>query len=137
MTSPVTAASYIQKAHRALEAARLLLGVNDTEGACNRAYYAMFDAAHAALWATGVQELGAVIKTHGGLASVFAQELVKTGMVSAEYGRALSHVQKTRLLADYTADPPADSDAREAIALAEAFVAAMRSLVERLSRPAT
>ena len=46
MTSPVTAASYMQKARRTLEAARLLLANNDTEGACNRAYYAMFDAAH-------------------------------------------------------------------------------------------
>ncbi len=132
MTGPVTAASYMQKAHRALAAARLLLANHDTEGACNRAYYAMFDAAHAALWATGVQELGVVIKTHGGLASVFAQGLVKTGMASGEHGRALGHVQKTRLLADYTADPPADSDAKEAIALAEAFVAAMRSLIDGL-----
>ncbi len=73
-----------------------------------------------------------MIKTHGGLASVFAQELVKTGMVSAEHGRALGHVQKTRLLADYTADPPADSDAKEAIVLAEAFVDAMRSLIAGL-----
>ena len=132
MTSPVTAASYMQKAHRALEAARLLLANHDTEGACNRAYYAMFDAAHAALWATGVQQLGDVVKTHGGLASVFGQEFVKTGMVGVEQGRALSHVQKTRLLADYTADPPADHDAKEAIALAEAFVEAMRSLIARL-----
>ena len=127
MTSPVTAASYMQKARRTLEAARLLLANNDTEGACNRAYYAMFDAAHAALWAAGVQRIGDVIKTHGGLASVFGQELVKTGMVSAEHGRALAQVQKTRLLADYTADPPAALDAQEAVALAEAFLAAVGS----------
>ena len=112
---------------RALEAARLLLAASDTEGACNRAYYAMFNAAHAALWAAGVQEIGVVIKTHSGLVSVFGQELVKTGMVNAEYGRALGHVHKTRLLADYTADPPAEADAKETIALAEAFVAAMQA----------
>ncbi len=129
MTSPVTAASYMQKARRTLEAARLLLANNDTEGACNRAYYAMFDAAHAALWAAGVQRSGDIIKTHGGLVSLFGQELVKTGMVSAEHGRALAHVQKTRLLADYTADPPAALDAREAIALAEAFIAAVRARI--------
>jgi uncharacterized protein (UPF0332 family) len=49
MTNPVAAATYMRKAHRAVEAARLLLANHDTEGACNRAYYAMFDAAHAAL----------------------------------------------------------------------------------------
>lgn len=39
----------MQKADRALASARLLLDAGDTEGACNRAYYAMFDAARAAL----------------------------------------------------------------------------------------
>ena len=63
MTSPVAAAGYMQKARRAACCA-LLLARKDTEGACNRVYYAMFDAAHAA---------------------------------------------------DYTADPPADPDTREAI----------------------
>lgn len=129
MTSPVTAASYMQKAERTLAAARLLFANNDTEGACNRAYYAMFDAAHAALWATGGQELGTVIKTHGGLVSIFSQELVKTGKVSVEHGRALGQVQKMRLLADYTTEPPAELDAQEVVVLAEAFVEAMRSLM--------
>jgi uncharacterized protein (UPF0332 family) len=130
MSDAITAASYMQKAQRALEAARLLLGADDTEGACNRAYYAMFDAAHAALWATGIQEDGAVIKTHSGLATIFGLELVKTGKVAAEHGRALGRVEKIRLLADYTADPPVEADAEESIALAEAFIAAMRRLID-------
>lgn len=132
MTGPVTAGSYMQKADRALGAARLLLANNDTEGACNRAYYAMFDATHAALWAKAVQQPGEVIRTYGGLASVFAQEFVKTGMVSVEQGRALGRVQKTRLLADDTTEPPAVPDAQEAIALAEVFVEAMRSLIAQI-----
>ncbi len=40
---------YLAKARRALASARLLLADGDPEGACNRAYYGMFDAAHAAL----------------------------------------------------------------------------------------
>ena len=102
-----------------------MLAKSDTEGACKRAYYAMFHAAHAALSAAGAQPLGAVLKTHGGLIAVFGQELVKTGMIDAAHGRAFALVQKTRLLADYTADPPADADAREAVAHAEAFLAAI------------
>ena len=46
-----TVAGYFEKAERALSGARLLLAAEDTEGACNRAYFAMFDAAHAALLA--------------------------------------------------------------------------------------
>ena len=34
---------YMDKARRALASARLLLADGDNEGACNRAYYAMFD----------------------------------------------------------------------------------------------
>jgi len=41
-TARDTPASYLRKAQRALETARLLLAKSDTEGACNRAYYAMF-----------------------------------------------------------------------------------------------
>lgn len=39
----------IAKANRALASAKLLLDSGDVDGACNRAYYAMFDAARAAL----------------------------------------------------------------------------------------
>ena len=45
---------YLRKADRALAAARLLLSNGAVEGACNRAYYAMFAAAHAALRANGI-----------------------------------------------------------------------------------
>jgi uncharacterized protein (UPF0332 family) len=41
--------AYLAKAERALASAHLLLADGDQEGACNRAYHAMFDAAHAAL----------------------------------------------------------------------------------------
>jgi uncharacterized protein (UPF0332 family) len=44
---------YIAKAERALIGADALLVAGDFEGACSRAYYAMFDAAHAVLIAVG------------------------------------------------------------------------------------
>jgi hypothetical protein len=37
------------EAESALRSAKILLDAGDIEGACNRAYYAMYDAAHAAL----------------------------------------------------------------------------------------
>ena len=57
------ALGYMRKAGRALDEARLLLREHKTEGACNRAYYAMHDAAHAALFATGHETPEAPIKT--------------------------------------------------------------------------
>ena len=56
-THAAAVASYMRKAERALDEARLLLREGKTEGACSRAYYAMHDAAHAALIATGYEEL--------------------------------------------------------------------------------
>ena len=42
------------KANRACSLAHALLDLGDVDGACNRVYYAMFDAARAALLASGV-----------------------------------------------------------------------------------
>ncbi|MBL8510379.1 MAG: HEPN domain-containing protein, partial [Betaproteobacteria bacterium] len=44
------------KADRACQSAHMLLASGDVEGACNRAYYAMFDAARAALLASAGHE---------------------------------------------------------------------------------
>ncbi len=41
------------KARTAAASARILLSAGDYDGACNRAYYAMFDAARAAFIASG------------------------------------------------------------------------------------
>jgi uncharacterized protein (UPF0332 family) len=43
----------MDKARRAATSARLLLDMGDLDGACSRAYYAMFDAARAALLTEG------------------------------------------------------------------------------------
>jgi uncharacterized protein (UPF0332 family) len=49
----VKAEDLIAKAIRAAESAHALLKLEDADGACNRAYYAMFEAARAALLAAG------------------------------------------------------------------------------------
>lgn len=45
------------KASRAIASAKLLLADGDLDGACNRAYYAMFDAARAALIWSGAESI--------------------------------------------------------------------------------
>jgi len=121
----------MDKAQKALASARLLLGAGDTDGATNRAYYAMFDAAIAALsWASADTGQSAP-KTHSGLIASFGQNLVKTGRVPAEFGRALNRVQELRLAADYVAEPVTVDKAQWAIREAEGFVAAIAALLLR------
>ncbi len=127
MSKELSPKHYIEKAQRALEGARLLFQAGDTEGACNRAYYAMHDAAHTALIATGFETPDALIKTHHTLITEFGKRLVLGGQIDAAHGRAFNKVQEMRLLADYSAEPPSRADAQEAVEKAAAFVAAIRA----------
>ncbi len=79
----------------------------DVNGACNRAYYAMFDAARAALSAIQEPPESEAIKTHSGLVSAFSLHLVKTGHVSVELGKSLSKVADIRPLAPARFHDPA------------------------------
>ncbi len=127
MSRTTTAASYFRKAERALSGARLLLAGKDAEGACDRAYFAMFDAAQAALLAANVDVSQSAARTHRGLIAAFGKHLVQGKHVAAEFGGALNKVERLRLLADYTGDPVSLEDAEWAVAQAEAFVEAMQS----------
>ena len=123
MTQSDDHAQLMQKAARALASARLLLDAGDTDGACNRAYYAMFDAARAALSAEDAPETP---KTHGGLIAAFGLQLVKPGRLPRELGRMLNRAEEVRLLADYTGGSVEPAEAREALSQAQAFVDAVR-----------
>ena len=129
MIKALTPARYMEKAQRAVEGARVLLDTGDTEGACSRAYYAMFDAAHAALRAAGILTPDAQIKTHNGLLTLFSKELVQTKQVDPDLNKALNQVQQLRLVADYTGEQPEMEKARWAVEQAEAFVAAVRMVI--------
>lgn len=117
----------MDKAQKALASARILLDASDTDGATNRAYYAMFDAAIAALSWAGAEQ--SPPKTHGGLIASFGQKLVRTGKLDATFGRALNRVQELRLTADYLAEPVPLDKAKWAIQEANNFVAAITRLL--------
>jgi uncharacterized protein (UPF0332 family) len=126
----MTPTAYMRKSGQALVSARQLLAADDVEGACNRAYYAMFDAAHAALLIVGGGTADTTTKTHRGLISAFGQHLVRAGYLASELGAALNKVERLRLLADYTGDPVSNEDAMWAVEQAGVFVAAIRSKFE-------
>ena len=127
MSNQMTPAVLMAKADRACASSHVLLGVGDVDGASNRAYYAMFDAARAALLASGAPVAQDIGRTHSGLIGAFSNHLVKHGPVSKEMGRFLNRAQEIRQVADYKGDSVELIDAQEMVAQAEAFVAALRA----------
>lgn len=123
-----SAVSLLGKATQALTSARVLLDLGDVDGACNRAYYAMFDAAQAALLMSGVPAPDALGKTHRGLINTFSAYLVKDGPVSKELGRQLKRAEEMRLIADYNGESVMQTDAERLVLSAELFVNAMQGL---------
>jgi uncharacterized protein (UPF0332 family) len=110
------------KAQRALASAHTLLQDNDSDGACNRAYYAMFDAARAALIASKAPVPPEIAKTHSGLIAAFSLHLVKPGLFPVELGRSFNKAEDLRLMADYKGDPISAEDALWVVQQAQAFV---------------
>ncbi len=116
------------KASVAISSSELLLQSGDFDGACNRAYYAMFDAARAVLLSTGsVPDLSS-IKTHNGLITAFSLHLVKTGRVSVDLGKSINKVEDLRLLADYLDQEVEREKALWAVEQAKLFVEALKNI---------
>src|SRR3546814_18702430 len=103
--SPVTPASYMRKAAQALASAHQLLAGGDADGACNRAYYAMFDAAHASLRSANVAETASATKTNRGLIAAFGQHLFLGAHVASLLGTSLKKVERIRHLPNLPVDP--------------------------------
>jgi uncharacterized protein (UPF0332 family) len=125
----------MEKASRALASARLLLSVGDSDGACNRAYYAMFDAARAALTAAGGNPEDAAAKTHSRLISAFSLRFVRTGQIAVELGKALNRAAELRQAGDYTGAQLPEDKARWAVEKAAAFIDAVEQLIK--AKPST
>lgn len=126
MTSQSLPSSYMGRAESTLSEARILIQAAAVRGACNRACYAMFHAAHAALFALGIEGLNSPIKTHNGLVARFGQEIILPGHLPRDLGHVLSRASDFRLLADYSDDTITLADAASTVERAEAFVAAVK-----------
>jgi hypothetical protein len=76
----------------------MVLAHDDPEAAINRAYYAAFYAATAALI-----EVEETIKTHEGTHQRFSLHFVKSGVLPHHIGRTLKYAYNLRQRADYDA----------------------------------
>ena len=122
----MNAADLMAKALRAAKSASLLLDAGDLDGACNRAYYAMFDAARAALLAADIQPAGEAPRSHSGLIAAFSLHLVKPGRIPVALGRALNRAEEIRLVADYKGESVDRAHAAWAVTQAAEFIEAMQ-----------
>ncbi|MFN8403783.1 MAG: HEPN domain-containing protein [Anaerolineales bacterium] len=71
---------YMENAREVLEVARLNLGNDFYGSACNRAYYAVFYAASALLFAKGMS-----FGKHSAVLSAFRQHFIKTGELDVKW----------------------------------------------------
>ncbi len=69
----------LKQAEQSLQAAKVLLEKGLLDDSVSRAYYAMFHAAVAILYALGLRA-----KSHSGTINLFGEHLVKKGVVSKE-----------------------------------------------------
>jgi uncharacterized protein (UPF0332 family) len=111
----------IRKSRQALAAADALIAAGLYDDAVSRLYYAVFHMASAVLLGLDVE-----VRTHGALQSLFAQHVVRPGLVGLDASRRLAALFGVRQQADYNRHFETD----EAGARAERVSAA--SLVEEL-----
>lgn len=117
--------AYLGRAERALAAARRAVEAGDGETAANRAYYACFYVALAALAGVGEEP-----RSHSGAHRRFAARFVATGALDRDTARILSDAFRIRHQSDYDAFAVTDLNAAsDLLADVERFVAGTRRLV--------
>jgi len=109
----------MQRAQRTLRTARLVLKDEDYASAVNRAYYAIFYAANAALSTKNVER-----HKHTGIISEFRQRFIKTGLIEREYSAFYGDTMDARHDSDHDFATETERErAESAMAEAEQFVA--------------
>ncbi len=86
----------VEKAFRAYEQAKGVLGLKYWETIANRLYYAAYNAVSALLIANGD-----TAQTHSGVIHLFGLHFVKTGIVSSDMGRLYHSLFTMRQTGDY------------------------------------
>lgn len=122
----------LEKADRALVSADVLLRDGDAEGTCNRSYYAMFNAARAALILVGAPTEVTEGKSHSGLHSAFNQYLVKPGHIPQALGAEFRRAERLRQISDYLGDPIESEKAELTLHHAREFIQKIKNELVKL-----
>jgi len=112
----------MRKSEEKLNAAKTLFREGFVDDAISRAYYSMFHAASAVLFAEGI-----TVESHSALKTMFGLHFVKTGKIDKKYGRWLNKLKDERENGDYDIFTSFErEDAKEDINEAEEFLSEMK-----------
>ncbi|RLI78182.1 HEPN domain-containing protein [Archaeoglobales archaeon] len=121
---------YMERAHDALETARILFENRKYNSAVSQAYYSMYYAAKALLSVKSIHP-----KTHKGVVSKLGLEFVSKGYLDEIYGKALVKALKLREKVDYDVYYSASEDeAISSIDEAEKFIGRIELALKQLSK---
>lgn len=114
-----------KRARESLQSARRELEAGVPHFAINRAYYAVFYAASAALL-----ERRFDFKKHAGVRAAFHREFIKAGLLAREHGELYDRLFKDRQYGDYVVLAEFEPTyVREEINRVETFLTVMRPLI--------
>lgn len=108
----------LDKAARAVHAAKTLLDEGDVDFAAGRAYYSMFYVVEALL-----NEKGLRFRKHGGVHAAFGDHFIKTGLLDSKFHRWLLDAFDKRVQGDYGVEAAiTQEDVEQLIAQADEFL---------------
>ncbi len=116
----------LEQAGNTLAEAELLLENERFDGATSRGYYAMFNAAQAALASRGIYR-----SRHSGVIAAFGYQFVHMGEFPPELHALLAQAFEPRVEADYGQESVEPSVAREMVSNARLFLEAVREALSR------
>lgn len=121
-----TTKDLLEKAERAIRAAKVLHDADETEFAAGRVYYAMRYVAEALLY-----ERGMVFRQHNAVQAAFGKEFAKPGLLDPKFHRWLLTASDLRLRGDYQPVVHVTDEAVETgLSQAREFLNAARSLLQ-------
>lgn len=115
----------MQSARERLADAQKIVEVTHPALIVSAAYYAMLNAARAAL-----SEHGLFAKTHSGTWTLFSERFVATGAFDREVFGFTGRAQEARQEGDYQAKPLSPELARELLDAADRFIAAVEHMLD-------
>ena len=119
----------LQKVEQALDDDEYLVDDERAEAAVNRAYYAAYHAARAALLTEGEAP-----NTHAGVLSRFSYHFIRTGRISEDVGRVLARAETDRNRADYDAFSDFSPEtADDLVTDVRRFTTSVRTLIDEQS----
>ena len=114
----------MEQARERLADARAILGTAHPAVVASTAYYAMLNAARAAL-----SERGEHAKTHSGTWTLFSKVFVATGEFDQDLSALARQAKEAREKGDYEAAPPSAREAAEFVEGAADFLTAIEALL--------